>query len=113
MTNVRSYIALQFKELWSSLTFSKGTCYSIQTLLEENHIFRVIVPNNYTDLFQPLDLSVNKPFKDKLKRGFSECYTQEVAKQLQDSKQPDKIHIDTHNYVSSKTAELYVGHVRL
>ena len=65
---------------------------AVQTLLEEN---RVIAPNNCTDLFQPLDLSVNKPFKDKLRRGFSEWYTEEVAKQLQHGKQPDEIHIDT------------------
>ena len=70
-------------------------CPAVQTLLEESHIFRVIVPTNCTDLLQPLDLSVNKPFKDKLRRGFSEWYTQEVAKQLQDGKQRDEIHIDT------------------
>ena len=29
---------------------------AVQTLLEENRIFSVIVPNNCTDLFQPLDL---------------------------------------------------------
>ncbi|MCG8624657.1 MAG: hypothetical protein MJE68_22010, partial [Proteobacteria bacterium] len=62
--------------------------------MEENCIFRVTVPN-CTDLFQPLDLSVNKPFKDKLRRGFSEWYTQEVTKQLEDGKRPDEIHIDT------------------
>ena len=75
--------------------FKGHMCPAVQTLLEENHIFRVVVPNNCTDLLQPLDLSVNKPFKDKLRRGFSEWYTQEVAKQLQDGKQPDEIHIDT------------------
>ena len=66
-----------------------------QTLLEENGLFRVIVPNNCTHLFQPLDLSVYKLLKDKLRRRFSEWYTQEVANQLQDGKQPDNIHIDT------------------
>ena len=39
---------------------------AVHTLLEENKIFRVVVPNNCTDLFRPLSLSVNKPFKDKL-----------------------------------------------
>ena len=67
----------------------------VHTLLEENGLFRVIVPNKCTDLFQPLDLSVYKPFKDKLRRGFSKWYTQKVANQLQDGKQPDNIHIDT------------------
>ena len=35
--------------------FKGHMCHSVQTLLEENLIFRVIVPNNCTDLFQPLD----------------------------------------------------------
>lgn len=56
----------------------------------------------HTDLFQPLDLSVNKPFKDKLRRGFSEWYTKEVAKQLQRGKQPDEIHIDTRMSVAKE-----------
>ena len=37
----------------------------------------------------------NKPLKDKLRRGFSEWYTQEITKQLEDGKRPDEIHIDT------------------
>lgn len=39
-------------------------CDSMHTLLERNKIFQVHVPNNCTDLFQPLDLRVNEPFKD-------------------------------------------------
>ena len=68
---------------------------AVLTLLEENKIFRVVVPNNCTDLFQPLDLSVNKPFKDKLRRGFCDWYSQEVAKHLTNGCQADKIQIDT------------------
>ena len=44
--------------------FKGHTGEVVQTLLEENRIFSVTVPNNCTDLFQPLDLSVNKLFKD-------------------------------------------------
>ena len=59
-----------------------------QTLLEENGLFRVIVPNNCTHLFQPLDLSVYKLLKDKLRRGFSEWYTQSPAEQSQPHTKP-------------------------
>ena len=52
------------------------------------------VPNNCTDLLQPLDLSVNKPFKDKLQSKFSEWYTQEVSKQLEASTQVEEVHVD-------------------
>ena len=75
---------------------------AVQTLLKENKIFRVVVPSNCTDLFQPLDLSVNKPFKDKLRRGFSEWYAQEVAKQLTDNVQPDAVHIDMRMSIVKK-----------
>ena len=52
------------------------------------------VPNNCTDLLQPLDLSVNKPFKDKLQSKFSEWYTQEVSKQLEAGTQVEEVHMD-------------------
>ena len=85
--------------------FKGHTGEAFQMLLKGNRIFSVIVPNNCTDLFQLLDLSVNKPFEDKLRRQFSEWYAQEAAKQLQDGKQPDEIHIDTRMSVV-KRAEL-------
>ena len=63
--------------------FKGHMCDSVHTLLERNKILQVHVPNNCTDLLQPLDLSFNKPFKDKLRSKFSEWYTQEVSKQLE------------------------------
>jgi len=47
-------------------------CDSVHTLLESNTILQVHVSNNCTDLIQPLKLSVNKPFKDKLQSKSSE-----------------------------------------
>lgn len=38
----------------------------VNSLLEENHLIPVLVPNNCTDLLQPIDLSVNKRIKDHL-----------------------------------------------
>ena len=38
--------------------------------LEDNHIERVLVPANCTDRLQPLDLSINKPVKEFLRRKF-------------------------------------------
>ena len=57
----------------------KVICDSVHTLLERNKILQVHVPNNCTDLLQPLDLSVNKPFKDKLRSKFTEWYTKKSA----------------------------------
>ena len=55
---------------------------SINSLLEGNNINVCLIPANTTDLLQPLDLAVNKPAKDFLKRKFEEWYSGEVTKQL-------------------------------
>ena len=57
---------------------------TITELLEENHIHVVLLPPNTTDSLQPMDLSVNKPAKDFLKRCFEEWYAGELMKQLDD-----------------------------
>ncbi len=64
----------------------KGQITSAVTkILEENDIHVVLLPPNTTDLLQPMDLSVNKPAKDFLKRRFEEWYSGEVMKQVDES----------------------------
>ena len=48
------------------------------SLLRNNNIHSVLVPNNMSQLFQPLDLTVNKHYKSYLKRLFSEWYAQQI-----------------------------------
>ena len=55
----------------------------INNLLETNNINVCLLPANTTDLLQPMDISVNKPAKDFLKRKFERWYSDEVMKQLQ------------------------------
>ena len=52
------------------------------SLLRDNNIHYVLVPNNMTQLFQPLDLTVNKHCKSYVKRLFSEWYAQQTQNQL-------------------------------
>ena len=40
------------------------------------------MPANCTDKLQPIDVSVNKPIKDKLRSRFHDWYASEVEKQL-------------------------------
>ena len=55
----------------------------MNSLLEANNIHVCLLPPNTTDQLQPLDISVNKPAKDFLKRKFEEWYSGEITKQLE------------------------------
>ena len=50
-------------------------------LLKSNKVETVFVPPNTTDQLQPLDLSVNKPAKDFLRKKFEEWYALQVYNQ--------------------------------
>ena len=56
---------------------------SVNSLLESNNIQVALLPANATDLLQPMDIAVNKPAKDFLKRRFEQWYSDEVTKQLE------------------------------
>ena len=69
----------------------------------------MFVPNNMTDLFQPLHLTTNKWVKDFMKKNFCKWFTaklREVLKQGQNLENVDiKLHatwlIDCYNQLSS------------
>ena len=42
------------------------------------------MPANCTDKLQPLDVSLNKPVKDEMKKRFQMWYSEQVQKQLQE-----------------------------
>ena len=56
---------------------------SVNSLLEANNIHIALLPANATDLFQPMDIAVNKQAKDFLKHKFEPWYSEEVTKQLE------------------------------
>ena len=55
---------------------------SVLLKLEENNIMVIFIPPNCTDLLQPLDIGVNKPFKAEIKRRFVNWYSDKVKAQL-------------------------------
>ena len=58
--------------------------------LEQHNIIVVTVPARCTDRLQPMDLSVNKSIKDKLKFAFQLWYAGEIKRQM-DTDQPQTL----------------------
>ena len=54
---------------------------SATDLMESNDIHVCLLPPNTTDQLQPMDLSMNKPAKDFLKRCFEDWYAEQVTTQ--------------------------------
>ena len=59
----------------------------ILKLLEDNHLYFVMVPANCTDRLQPMDISVNKAAKNFLRQKFQEWYADKICEQLCESKE--------------------------
>ena len=61
--------------------------------LKENKIILVKIPPNMTHIYQPLDLTVNRSTKAFFKRKFTEWYSQEIHKQLEEGKKIDQVDV--------------------
>ena len=64
------------------------------SLLRNNNIHYILVPNNMIQLFQPLDLTVTKHCKSYLKRLFSEWYAQQIENLFSLGKKVEEIKIE-------------------
>ena len=60
---------------------------------KENKIILVKIPPNMTHIYQPLDLTVNRSAKAFFKRKFTEWYSQEIHKQLEEGKKIDQVDV--------------------
>ena len=65
--------------------FKGQTTPQINEIFEQHNIHACLLPPNTTDRLQPMDLSVNKPAKDFLKRRFEEWYAGKIYQQLEGS----------------------------
>ena len=65
----------------------------VTSLLQKHNILLVLVPNNMTHMFQPLDLTVNKHCKTFLKNLFSEWYSRQIENELPLGKNIEDVNI--------------------
>ena len=66
---------------------------AVTSLLQEQKIVNEYVPNNITDYFQILDLTVNKWVKDFMKQKFNEWFTTKLRNELESGKELENITI--------------------
>ena len=57
---------------------------NVRDLIEENNIHVCLLPANTPDQLQPMDISMNKPAKDFLRRKFDDWYSSQISQQLED-----------------------------
>ena len=66
---------------------------SVLEKLRGNKILLVRVPANMTNIFQPLDLTVNSSFKVLMKKKFTERYSKQIANELEKGTPLDDIEV--------------------
>ena len=63
-------------------------------VLKDNNILSTKIPPNMTDVFQPLDLTVNKFAKDFMKAVFSTWFSRQISVGLESGVELDDIEVD-------------------
>ena len=78
----------------------------VTLLLAENKILIEYAPNNMTDEFQALNLTVNKWLKGEIKGKFQDCFANELRMELDSGKSLDDINI---KFLLSTMKPLHAG----
>ena len=86
--------------------FKGQVTLAINELLEANNIHVCLLPPNTTDLLQPMDVAVNKPAKDFLKRQFEHWYSDQVMSQLEGVSDVESAEIQPVNLCMAVVKEL-------
>ena len=67
---------------------------AVKNVVKESNGKMVSVPNNWTNYFQSLDLTVNKSSKDFLRKEAQSWYSQEIVEQMDAGKRSDQIKVE-------------------
>ena len=73
--------------------FKRQTTDAVQNLLKKNNIFFTKVPAKMTNLFQPLNLTVNGYAKSYLKKLFTEWFEKQITDGVNRGKDPGSIEV--------------------
>lgn len=73
-------------------TFTAHLTSEVQDLFKKSNTTVIIIPGGCTSVLQPLDVSINKPFKDYLRRSWME-YMVDETERTKEVKPPTKQHI--------------------
>ena len=74
--------------------FKGQTTSAVNDLLHENNIIVIHVPNNHTNLFQPLDVSVNKSAKCFIAAKYQDWYAERILNQLKRGVNAHNVKVD-------------------
>ena len=75
-------------------SFKGQTTPAIFSILRSHNIIAVQVPPNCTDKLQPLDVSLNEPVKDEMKKRFQMWYAHQVQQQLQEGVPVNQVKVE-------------------
>ena len=67
---------------------------AVLNMLKANNIFLTKVLANMTNLYQPLDLTVNGYAKSFMKRMFTEWFASKICEALESGKVPEEIDVN-------------------
>ena len=62
---------------------------AVLDLLDEHNTHVCFLPPNSTDRLQPMDISVNKPIKNYMRKEFQEWYAEQIVSQIDSSNDTD------------------------
>ena len=87
-------------------TFKGQDSEAVLELCRMNNCEVIMVPHNFTNKFQPLDTTVNKPAKSFISNSYNEWFSQQVSQQLEKGIRPADVK------VSLNLTELKVMHAK-
>ena len=66
----------------------------VLTVLKESNILLLRIPANMTNIFQPLDLTLNGSFKNFMRKKFSKLYSRQILHVLENESEVIDVKVD-------------------